>query len=69
RDHSEQMSALVDKEIKSLVDSCYARARDLLQHNKEILHRLAKRLLEVEVIEGEQLDKLMQENVSAPQPA
>ncbi|MBI3660835.1 ATP-dependent zinc metalloprotease FtsH [Candidatus Acetothermia bacterium] len=69
RDHSEQMSALVDKEIKSLVDSCYARARDLLQRNKEILHRLAKRLLEVEVIEGEQLDKLMQENVSAPQPA
>jgi cell division protease FtsH len=69
RDHSEQMSALVDREIKSLVESCYVRAKELLQKNKEILHRLAKKLLEVEVVEGEQLDKLMQDNASAPQPA
>jgi cell division protease FtsH len=68
RDHSEQMSAIVDQEIKSLVETCYVRARDLLQRNKERLHRLAKRLLEVEVIEGEQLDQLLQDHVS-PQPA
>jgi cell division protease FtsH len=69
RDHSEQMSALVDREIKSLIESCYQRAKELLQRNKGILKRLAERLLEVEVIEGEQLDKLLQESLSAPQPA
>ncbi len=69
RDHSEQMSALVDKEIKSLVDTCYGRAKELLKKNKAILERLAKRLLEVEVIEGDQLDKLIQEGNPTAQPA
>jgi cell division protease FtsH len=66
RDHSEQMSAIVDNEIKSLVEMCYGRAKEILKKNKAMLDRLAKRLLEVEVIEGEQLDKLLQETSAQP---
>jgi len=74
REHSEKMSALVDEEIKSIIESCYKRARELLQRNIEALHKLAKRLLEVEVLEGEQLDALLKDSLvlpraRAPQPA
>jgi len=61
KEHSEEMSALVDKEIKSVIERCYARAKDLLSRNQEALHKLAKKLLEVEVLEGEQLDALLKE--------
>jgi len=67
REHSEQMSALVDEEIKSLIESCYQRAKALLAKNKESLHKLARKLLEVEVLEGDQLDALLKE--TTPQAA
>nr|BAL59537.1 cell division protease [Candidatus Acetothermum autotrophicum] len=71
REHSEKMSALVDEEIKSIIESCYRRAKELLQRNLAALHKLAKRLLEVEVLEGEQLDALLKDSLvlpKAPQP-
>jgi cell division protease FtsH len=69
REHSEKMSALVDEEIKSIIESCYKRARELLQRNLAALHKLAKRLLEVEVLEGEQLDALLKDSLVRPSPA
>ncbi len=66
KEHSEEMSALVDKEIKSVIERCYARAKDLLSRNQEALHKLAKKLLEVEVLEGEQLDALLKETALQP---
>ena len=69
REHSEKMSALVDEEIKSIIESCYRRAKELLQRNLAALHKLAKRLLEVEVLEGEQLDALLKDSLVRPSPA
>jgi len=68
REHSEKMSALVDEEIKSIIESCYKRAKDLLQRNLQALHKLAKKLLEVEVLEGEQLDVLLKDSLVPPSP-
>jgi cell division protease FtsH len=69
REHSEKMSALVDEEIKNIIESCYRRAKELLQRNLAALHKLAKRLLEVEVLEGEQLDALLKDSLVRPSPA
>ncbi len=69
REHSEKMSALVDEEIKDIIESCYRRAKELLQRNLQALHKLAKRLLEVEVLEGEQLDALLKDSLVPPSPA
>jgi cell division protease FtsH len=66
REHSEKMSSLVDEEIKNIIESCYRRARESLQRNVEALHKLAKRLLEVEVLEGEQLDALLKDSLVFP---
>ncbi len=68
REHSEKMSALVDEEIKNIIESCYRRAKELLQRNLAALHKLAKRLLEVEVLEGEQLDALLKDSLVRPSP-
>ena len=67
REHSEKMSSLVDEEIKVIIEHCYQRAKSLLSQHKETLQRLANKLLEVEVLEGEKLDQLLKE--SAPQAA
>lgn len=59
REHSEKMSALVDEEIKSIIEMCYERAKELLKRNKAALKRLAQELLQVEVLEGDRLNKLL----------
>ncbi len=66
--HSEKLSALVDEEIKGLVEGCYERAKRLLREHRRALDKLAQKLLEVEVLEGEQLDELLKEELARPQP-
>jgi len=66
REYSEKMSSLVDEEIKSIIEKCYRRAKDLLTQHKEALRKLAEKLLEVEVLESEQLDELLKDAI--PQP-
>ncbi len=61
REYSEQMSSLVDEEIKAIVESSARRAYDLLEANRDVLSALANRLLDVEVVEGAELDKLLDE--------
>ncbi len=58
-EHSEAMSSLVDKEIKGIIETCYKRAVELLRGNLDALHVVAKKLLEVETLEAEQLDTLL----------
>ena len=68
RDHSEKMSALVDEEIRRLLEECYEQAKGLLRENRSALKRIAEELLKVEVLEGKRLDELLAE-VRAETPA
>ncbi len=61
REHSEGLSSLVDEEIKSIIEHCYEKAYQILKKNKEMLTKIANKLLDVEVLEGEQLDKLLEQ--------
>jgi len=58
KDYSENTAVEIDQEIKRLVQENYVRAKGLLQENLPALHRLAQALLEREVLEGEQIDRL-----------
>lgn len=66
-EHSEGLSSLVDEEIKSIIGHCYEKAYQILKNNKEMLTKVANKLLDVEVLEGEQLDKLLEQ--TAPEVA
>ena len=65
-EHSEELSALVDGEIRSLIVRSYERAKGLLKDNRTVLDRLASELLDREVIAGAELETLFRSLVPSP---
>ncbi|MBQ7886175.1 MAG: ATP-dependent zinc metalloprotease FtsH [Clostridia bacterium] len=49
---SDQTAARIDVEVKQIIASCYERAMQILTDHKDMLHELAKILLEKETITG-----------------
>ena len=60
RDYSEDTAVKIDRAIKKTVESRYQKAKELLEENIHILHRLAKELLEKESLAGEEIDNIVQ---------
>ena len=59
KDYSEQTAVQIDKEVRSIVENAYNRALTLLRDNMDKLQLLAKTLLEREVLDGEQMNRLL----------
>ena len=49
----------IDKEIRSIIDSSYKRARDILEANLDKLHMMAEALMKYETIDSNQIDDIM----------
>ncbi len=60
RNYSEEIAAMIDRETRRVVQECYQRAKQLLQDNRQTLHRIAEKLLEVETIEGAELEAMIE---------
>ena len=56
--YSEDVAKKIDEEVKSIIDSCYERAEEILKENMEVLHKCAALLLEKERIDREEFEKL-----------
>jgi len=65
-EHSEELSATVDKEIVKLLRGAYHRAKDLLLRNRIALDRLARELLRHEVLEREEIDVVLKDVALQP---
>lgn len=61
REYSEETAREIDLEVKRIIDESFCRVKKLLTEKKEILMGMAKQLMEKEVIEGEDLKKLLDE--------
>jgi cell division protease FtsH len=59
KEYSEETAREIDQEIARITQEAYARVRDILTKRREDLERLARRLLEKEVVEGEELRELL----------
>ena len=59
RDFSEQTAKLIDTEIDRLLKAAHNTARDILGEHEELLHRLAKELLEKEILESAEIDSIL----------
>lgn len=59
RNYSEETARLIDAEIKEIIDSSYARAKSLLEQNRDKLVLLANTLREKEVLDAEEVKKLL----------
>ncbi len=55
KSHSEQMSEKIDHEVRAVMLSCYRTARRLLEEHAEDLKSVAKALLELETLNGEEV--------------
>ncbi|MEE2752804.1 MAG: ATP-dependent zinc metalloprotease FtsH, partial [Candidatus Latescibacterota bacterium] len=59
RDYSDKTAEAIDDEIKRFIMEAATKAEELLKANIEVMHRMAEALLEFEVLDDPQLDKLM----------
>jgi len=57
--YSEPTAEKIDAEIKRIVTDAHDKARQILSTNREKLERVTRRLLEVEVMEGDELRRLL----------
>ena len=64
KDYSEEVAAKIDSEIKALLDEGYARAKEILEANREKLDFIAEFLLMNEVMDGEQFTAAMDKNAT-----
>ncbi|EHC16019.1 ATP-dependent zinc metalloprotease FtsH3 [Fischerella thermalis] len=62
RDFSEETAAAIDEEVRQLVDSAYARAKQVLTDNRHVLDQLAQMLVEKETVDAEELQELLANN-------
>ena len=58
-DFSEKLAAIADEEIMSILNNNYKRAKQILTDKIEILHEMAKLLMERETIYKEEVDMVM----------
>jgi len=59
RNYSDETAHLIDEEIKKIIDEAYTRSKSLLKANREKLKMLSEKLLEKEILDGEEVKKLL----------
>lgn len=65
---SEETVKLIDEEIRDFIDRNYARAKQLIEENMDILHAMKEALMTYETIDAKQIDDLMaRREVRAPE--
>jgi cell division protease FtsH len=60
RDYSEKIAEEIDEEVRRIIDRAHENARKILTENRLKLDQIARRLIEIETLEGENLRLLME---------
>ena len=58
QNYSEEVASEVDHEIRALLTQCYAETRKILQDHDDAFERVARALLLVETLDGDQFERL-----------
>jgi len=73
---SEATAVAIDREIRSIIDQCHTKAREILNSKRDAVERIVAALLKYESLEGGEVDILLEggdlkrdENNGAKQPA
>ena len=66
KNYSEKIARDIDTETKKIVDGCMNRAETILKENLEVLHKLSAELLEREILDAEEIKKIMNGDVLPP---
>jgi len=66
KDYSEQTAVLIDQEVRKIIERAYEKASLLLRDNLDKLHLLANTLLEREVLDGDEMDRMLKGETLPP---
>jgi len=66
--YGEDTAQRIDAEVKRLLDDAHDRARSVLNERRHLLELVTRRLLEKEVIEGDELKELIAQSIAQPVP-
>ncbi|NBJ91102.1 ATP-dependent zinc metalloprotease FtsH [Parablautia muri] len=67
KSHSELISGEIDKEVKSIIDDCYAKAKAIILEHVQVLHDCAELLLKKEKIGRVEFEALFNRNNPSPE--
>ncbi|MBL7688406.1 MAG: ATP-dependent zinc metalloprotease FtsH, partial [Bdellovibrionaceae bacterium] len=59
REYSEAKAEEIDKEVYRIVNEAYQKAKQILKDNLDVLHRMAQALLELETLDGFEVDRII----------
>jgi cell division protease FtsH len=65
-DYSEKTAQEIDTEVRRIVDDCYERAKTVLEERIDVLHAMAKALLERETLDSDQIKVLLEGGTLEP---
>ena len=58
RNYAEQTAALIDSEVKRIIDEAYAKAKEIISEHEDVLHKCAELLIEKEKINQNEFEAL-----------
>jgi cell division protease FtsH len=67
RSHSEQTAREIDEEVRRIVDTAMERVRRIMESRRAALEAITARLIECEVIDGEELRTIIEASIGTPQ--
>ena len=68
KEHSEQTQVTIDQEVKAILDKAYDTAKNILEKNIDLLHKLAEAVLEKETLDADDLDRIIKGEDPKPGP-
>jgi len=60
RNYSEQIAAIIDAEIKKIIDECYEKCEKLINDNREKLDNIAEALIENEKLDAKEFEEVFE---------
>ncbi len=61
KNYSDKIAEEIDLEVKRIIEEAYSKAKKILEEKRDKLEELAKALLEKETLEGEELQKILED--------
>lgn len=68
RDYSEKTAIEIDEEIRGIINIAMNRAENILRDNIDLLHKLSLELLEREILDSEEIDRIIKGEKLPPMP-
>lgn len=63
---SDETTKKIDDEVRAIIDQCYAKAKTILEENRDILDAMKDALLEYETLDSHQIDDIMSRRKPRP---